>query len=85
MPKSLYLYLEICIHTGNTNHSIYKFVKQVGENDRLWLVSIKMFFRFPCYDRSIHLQIHVSVAFSLQNCLFLTASYPVQIYVYWYI
>ena len=34
MHKSLYLYLEICIHTGNTNHSIYKFVKQVGENDR---------------------------------------------------
>jgi len=46
MYKSLYLYLEICIHTENTNHSINKFVKQVGVNDRSWLVSIEMFFRF---------------------------------------
>ena len=46
MHKSLYLYLEICIHAENTNHSINKFVKQVGVNDRSWLVSIDMFFRF---------------------------------------
>jgi len=32
--KSLYLYLEMCIHTENTNHSIHKFVNQVGVNDR---------------------------------------------------
>jgi hypothetical protein len=46
MHKSLYLYLEMCIHTENTNHSINKCVKQVDVNDRSWFVSIDRFFRF---------------------------------------